>query len=93
MVDPKLYGLYLGNYEVTSVVIGIVREGDDLPTHGMTMDDAVTRMRGKRATTRPSIFKGRVNALPSAVSGGSGRGGGGRAPGTVLVTMKISGTA
>ena len=29
-VDPKLYDGYVGNYEVTSVVIGIVREGDQL---------------------------------------------------------------
>ena len=29
-VDPKLYDSYLGNYEVTSVMIGIVREGDHL---------------------------------------------------------------
>jgi len=29
-VDPKLYDSYVGNYEVTSVVIGIVREGDQL---------------------------------------------------------------
>ena len=29
-VDPKLHDSYLGNYEVTSVVIGIVREGDHL---------------------------------------------------------------
>ena len=29
-VDPKLYDSYLGSYEVSSVVIGIVREGDHL---------------------------------------------------------------
>ena len=29
-VDPKLYDRYLGSYEVTSVVISIVREGDHL---------------------------------------------------------------
>lgn len=29
-VDPRLYDGYLGSYEVTSVVIGIVREGDHL---------------------------------------------------------------
>ena len=30
VVDPKLYDGYLGSYEVTSVVIGIVREGNHL---------------------------------------------------------------
>jgi serine beta-lactamase-like protein LACTB, mitochondrial len=30
IVDPKLYESYLGSYEVSSVVIGIVREGDHL---------------------------------------------------------------
>ena len=29
-VDPKLYDNYLGSYQVTSVVIGIIREGDHL---------------------------------------------------------------
>jgi CubicO group peptidase (beta-lactamase class C family) len=29
-VDPKLYDSYLGNYEVSSVVISIVRDGDHL---------------------------------------------------------------
>jgi serine beta-lactamase-like protein LACTB len=29
-VDPKLYDRYVGNYEVTSVVISIVRDGDHL---------------------------------------------------------------
>jgi hypothetical protein len=29
-VDPKLYDGYLGSYEVTSAVIGIVRDGDHL---------------------------------------------------------------
>jgi hypothetical protein len=31
-VDPKLYDNYVGSYDVTSVVIHIVREGDHLFT-------------------------------------------------------------
>ncbi len=51
-VDPKLYDGYLGSYEVTSVVIGIVREGDHL----------FAQMRGQKneifpASVRDYFFK------------------------------------